>query len=203
MFSGIVEEMGIVESKDEQPGKLVLRISCQRCLNDLEIGASIAINGVCLTVITHDETSFVVEAIPETCRRTNLAQLYPGSFVNLERALLASSRIGGHFVQGHVDETVQIQRMASEGDALKIWFTKPSFWKDCMIPKGFIAIDGMSLTIVDVLEAEFSICFIPHTQAVTVVKTYQVGTLVNIEVDHLTKTIVTIINQVQLGVCHG
>jgi riboflavin synthase len=203
MFSGIVEEMGVIQSRQKQAGKLVLRVSCYKCLSDLNLGDSIAINGVCLTVVAHNETTFVVEAIPETCRLTNLVQLNLGAQVNLERAISASSRIGGHFVQGHVDGTTQIKRIEPEGDSLKVWFEKPKSWKECVIPKGFIAIDGMSLTVVDVLEDQFSICFIPHTQAVTIAQKYQVGTTVNLEVDHLTKTIVTVIKQMSLGAAHG
>ena len=99
------------------------------------------------------------------------------------------TRIGGHLVQGHVDGTTTIEKIEQDGCSLKIWFKKLDTYKYCFIPKGYICLDGMSLTIVDVSACSFSICFIPHTQAVTIVQNYQIGTKVNLEIDHITKTI--------------
>lgn len=195
MFSGIVEEIGFILSSLRREGLLTLTIGADKTLDGICIGDSISVNGVCLTVCSSTESSFTVEIILETLSKSNLGALEPEAIVNLERSITPTTRIGGHFVQGHIDTTVNILDIDNEGEALKIWFSIPEKWKDCLIPKGFVAIDGMSLTIVDVLEHEFSICFIPHTQVNTVVKKYHVGTAVNIEIDHLTKTIVHIVNQ--------
>ncbi len=193
MFSGIVEEMGHIVGIDQQPGIVTLQISGSLCCEDLKIGDSISVNGICLTVCSLISDVFVVQAIPETINRTNLGSLKKGDIVNLERSITASTRIGGHFVQGHVDGTTTINKIDQEGDSLKVWFKRPQFYHECFIPKGYIALDGMSLTLVDVLPDEFSICLIPHTQISTIVKNYQVGTHVNLEIDHITKTVVHII----------
>lgn len=195
MFSGIVEEIGIIDSADHQPGLSTLWIRGDVSLQDMKQGDSISVNGVCLTVCDFTESRFMCQAIPETLRLTNLGDLQRGSWVNLERSILPTTRIGGHFVQGHVDGTTTIQRIESEGESLKVWFTKPLSYNDCFIPKGFISLDGMSLTLVDVTPEAFSICFIPHTQAATIVQNYQGGTKVNVEIDPITKTVVQILNQ--------
>lgn len=195
MFSGIVEEMGCIINLTAQSGLLSLDIASVKCMVDLSVGDSISVNGVCLTICAKKKNSFTVEAIPETLKLTNLGVLKVGEKVNLERSITASSRIGGHFVQGHVDGTTSIKRIEHEGNSLKMWFHKPSFCQECFIPKGYISIDGMSLTLVDIGIDEFSICLIPHTQKNTVVQDYQIGTRVNVEIDHITKTVVHIMNQ--------
>ena len=203
MFSGIIEETGVISALDSQPGKLVLTITASLCLEGLRIGDSIGINGVCLTVITFDCATFTVEAIAETLRLTTLAAFSVFDPVNLERALRASDRIGGHFVQGHVDDVATIDAIEKDGDSLKVWVTKPERWADCFVPKGFITLDGMSLTLVDVTPHHFSVCFIPHTQRETIVKHYQVGTKVNVEIDHITKTVVNLVKHLNIGAVHG
>lgn len=195
MFSGIVEEIGIVIGADHQDDKSILTIQVKKCLDDVVIGDSVAVNGACLTVVKYEDASFTFEAMPETLRLTNLATLHCGDQINVERSVKASTRIGGHMVQGHVDGTAIIESIEPDGCALKIWFKKPEFYKDCFIPKGFIAIDGMSLTLVDVTQDFFSVCFIPHTQQVTVVQQYRVGTAVNLEVDHIVKTMALLLQQ--------
>ncbi len=195
MFTGIVEDIGAVTAAVHGQGKSVLTIRSPRCVDDMSVGDSIAVNGVCLTVTTFTHDDFTVEAIPETLRLTSLGQLKEGDTVNLERAATAATRIGGHFVQGHVDGFTTIAKMEPDGDAIKTWFQKPDFYADCFVPKGYIGIDGMSLTIVDVTKDMFSICFIPHTQSVTVVKNYHPGTRVNVEIDHITKTVDHILRQ--------
>lgn len=195
MFSGIVEELGIIREVKDQSGVLSLVIQGEKCLQEAKNGDSISVNGVCLTICERTSDTFRFQAIPETLKRTNLGQLGVESRVNLERSITPLSRIGGHFVQGHVDGTTVIQHIEPEGDSLKIWFQKTSLYQDCYIPKGYIAIDGMSLTLVDCTPHAFSICFIPYTQAHTIVQQYQVGTVVNVEIDHLTKTISQLINE--------
>ena len=189
MFSGIVEEIGTVRHAEHTPEKSMLTIEADTSLQDTRIGDSIAVNGACLTVCSHTNNSFVVEAIPETIRLTNLGNLNVGSPVNLERSITPTTRIGGHLIQGHVDGATTIECIEQNGCAIKVWFKKLDTYSECFIPKGYICIDGMSLTVVDVTPTLFSICFIPHTQAVTIVKQYQVGTQVNVEIDHITKTV--------------
>lgn len=195
MFSGIVEEIGVVLEVDHQPDKSVLVIQVETCFVGVIVGDSLSVNGVCLTVCQRRLKSFVFEAMPETIRLTSLGSLCVGSLVNIERAMTSLTRIGGHLVQGHIDGKVTIESIEADGCALKVWFKKLDHYKDCFIPKGYIAIDGMSVTIVDVEVDTFSVCFIPYTQTVTIVKNYSVGMHVNIEIDHIVKTIALMFNQ--------
>lgn len=195
MFSGIVEEIGIVRKVEGHSGLLSLSIQGKSCLEGLKNGDSISVNGVCLTVCNKTSEVFACQAIPETLARTNLGNLKVGSLVNLEKSITPLTSIGGHFVQGHVDGTTCIKSLEPEGQSLKIWFHKPTFYRDCFIPKGYIALDGMSLTLVDCTTDAFSICFIPYTQSHTIVEQYQIGTIVNLEIDHITKTISQMINE--------
>lgn len=195
MFTGIVEAMCEVKEANHTSDKSIITLTIKKNWNDICIGDSIAINGVCLTVIKYEQENFTFEIMPETLRLTNLAQLKAHDYVNVERSIMAQARMGGHLVQGHIDGTSRIELIELDGCALKIWFTKPLFYKDCFIPKGFIGIDGMSLTLVDVTQDLFSVSFIPHTQEVTIVQYYQIGTLVNIEIDYFVKTISLILEQ--------
>ena len=183
MFTGIVEEVGAVEAMER--GRLVIRAS--EVLSDVKVGDSISVNGACLTVTTHDESTFSVDVVPETLRRTNLGELKAGSPVNLERSMPAYGRFGGHMVQGHVDGTATIRSIESEGDALMVVFDAPSSVMRYVVEKGFIAVDGASLTIVQCDNFSFSITIIPHTRENTVFKTKQVGDSVNLEVDMVAK----------------
>lgn len=201
MFSGIVEEMGVILHADHQADKSTITVKVNACFDDVIIGDSVAINGVCLTVVNCASAQFTFEAMPETLRLTNLGALRCNDKVNVERSVTANTRIGGHMVQGHIDGTATIQSIEPDGCALRIWFKKPEIYKDCFIPKGFISIDGMSLTIVDVTTDLFSICFIPHTQQVTIVQNYRVGTVVNVEVDHMVKTMFLLLQQKEVS--HG
>lgn len=199
MFSGIVEEMGVVKKVDHQKDKSTITVQVQKCLDTVVIGDSISVNGVCLTVVRIDADSFMFEAMPETLRLTSLKNLVTGDYVNVERAMTALTRIGGHLVQGHSDGATTIESIEQDGCALKIWFKKLDQYKDCFIPKGYVAIDGMSLTLVDSTPDFFSVCFIPHTQSVTVVQNYRIGTQVNVEVDHIVKTIALVLKQREDG----
>lgn len=183
MFTGIVEEVGAVEAMER--GRLVVRAS--EVLSDVKVGDSISVNGACLTVTTHDESTFSVDVVPETLRRTNLGELEVGSPVNLERSMPAYGRFGGHMVQGHVDGAGTIRSIESEGDALMVVFDAPSSVMRYVVEKGFIAVDGASLTIVQCDNFSFSITIIPHTRENTVFKTKKVGDSVNLEVDMVAK----------------
>lgn len=203
MFSGIVEEMGTVNSvmKDEKvemwDGSIgegfVLSVKTDVAFEDSYIGCSIAVNGVCLTATTIDpETKHITFGLaPETLRKTNLEALAPGATVNLERALRADGRNSGHFVQGHVDGTGEIVSKHTEGDSLWIKVRAPSSLMKYIVSKGFIAIDGTSLTICDVDYASetFTFMLISHTQSCVVIPQKSVGEFVNIEVDVLAKMV--------------
>jgi riboflavin synthase len=187
MFSGIVEETGTVATIQHRPGGMTLTIRAQAVLNEARIGDSIALNGVCLTIVRYDAETFDVELAPETLRKTSLGQLQGQSEVNLERALAATGRIGGHVVQGHVDATGEVMLLQADGEGIMATFRAPVMLMKYIVPKGYIAIDGMSLTVVDTGPDWFSISFIPHTRAVTIVRHYAPGFLVNLEVDILGK----------------
>jgi riboflavin synthase len=187
MFSGIVEETGILEHITQRPGGTTLTIRAQHVLADTKIGDSIAVNGACLTVVRQHTTTFDVEMAPETLRKTSLGQLHRGEPVNLERSLAANGRIGGHVVQGHVDATGEVVDLRPDGEGVMTTFRAPEALMKYIVPKGYIAVDGMSLTVVDTGPDWFTISFIPHTRAVTVASHYAPGRLVNLEVDILGK----------------
>ncbi len=183
MFTGIVEEVGSVRAAGD--GKLVVEAS--EVLGDVKIGDSISVNGACLTVTTHDESAFSVDVVPETLRRTNLGELEAGSPVNLERSMPADGRFGGHMVQGHIDGPATIRSIDCEGDAQMVVFDAPAVVMRYVVEKGFIAVDGASLTIVNCDNFSFSVTIIPHTRENTVFKSKKVGDSVNLEVDIMAK----------------
>ena len=183
MFTGIVEEVGSVRAAGD--GKLV--VGASEVLSDVKVGDSISVNGACLTVTTHDESTFSVDVVPETLRRTNLGELEAGSSVNLERSMPADGRFGGHMVQGHIDGTATIRSIVSEGDAQMVVFDAPAVVMRYVVEKGFIAVDGASLTIVNCDNFSFSVTIIPHTRENTVFKSKKVGDSVNLEVDIMAK----------------
>ena len=195
MFSGIVEEMGSVvrlEKRENLPlwdGSVgegwELEIAADAVLSGAELGCSIAVNGVCLTVTAFDEKHASFGLAPETLRRSNLADLTPGEPVNLERALAADGRNSGHMVQGHVDDMGIIEELRPEGDALWVRVRPPANLLPYIVPKGFIAIDGTSLTVCEVNAAEgwFDFMLVAYTQQHIIIPKKEVGGKVNIEVD--------------------
>lgn len=190
MFTGIVEEMGTILSLGPLPnGGFQMIVQARLSLHGLTLGDSIAINGTCLTVTSFDSTSFTVGLAPETLRKTSLGEVSPGSLVNLERSLQPQSRMGGHFVQGHVDGTGTIVSMEPEGDSLWVKVkTSPEILR-YIVPKGFIAVDGTSLTVVGIFDDEsaFNFMLVAYTQQKIVIPAKKVGSKVNIEVDILGK----------------
>lgn len=187
MYGGLVETIGQVESVTTANQCKTFVIKAPSVLSDCHIGDSLSVNGVCLTVTAFDAGTFHVTAVPETLRLTNLDLLTQGAPVNIERCITANQRIGGHFIQGHVDTTIRILSIDHEGDALLVKFSLPESMKNYIVKKGFVALDGMSITVVDVGADWFSVTFIPHTRDVTIVRNYKVGTAVNLEVDMLAK----------------
>lgn len=151
------------------------------------MGDSIAINGCCLTVVDLSDGQWGFQAGTETLSKTNLGRLRAGDPVNLERSLPVDGRIGGHFVQGHVDGVGHVERIEKEGEWVKMWFQVPEFLARLMVPKGSVAVDGVSLTVVDAEPERFSIALIPHTLEVTTLGVRNVGDTVNIETDILGK----------------
>ena len=183
MFTGIVEEVGTVRTA----GRGRLTIAARRVMPTLEIGGSINVNGTCLTVTTLDSEEFSVDVVPETLRRTNLGLLSPNNPVNLERPLRADGRLDGHIVQGHVDGTGVVSEISADGEALMVRIDAPAQLARYVVEKGFIAVDGVSLTVVHCDEAGFSVTVIPHTRDHTVFGSRSVGDAVNIEIDILAK----------------
>lgn len=189
MFTGIVEAMGKIIQRDATPGLHTLVIYSPQCCDDLHLGDSIAVNGVCLTVMQLDAENkhFSVQAVPETLSRTNLGDLKINDFVNLERSMRADTRMGGHFVQGHVDTVSEILSVEKQGEALLVKLSLSAEYARYVVNKGFIAMDGMSLTVIEAENAEFSVTLIPYTITHTVAQFYQVGKKVNLEIDILSK----------------
>lgn len=187
MFTGIVEELGHVVSLAHGPDSAVVRIRGPLVTADAAPGASIAVNGICLTVVEHDADSFSVDVMAETLRRTCLGELTPGSPVNLERALAVGDRLGGHIVQGHVDGTGTILAR-QPGDRWEVvTISLPGELARYVVEKGSITVDGVSLTIAGLDDASFQVSLIPTTLALTTLGTKQVGEPVNLEVDVLAK----------------
>lgn len=187
MFTGIVEEIGTIENIRKGQHSAVLTIRADRILEDMKIGDSIAVNGVCLTVTSFSSSVFTADVMHETLNRSSLAQAVCGSHVNLERAMAANGRFGGHLVAGHVDGVGTISDIRRDDTA--IWYTvkaDPSILK-YIIEKGSVAIDGISLTVAGVEADRFSISAIPHTVQVTILGERRKGDLVNLENDMIGK----------------
>lgn len=187
MFTGIVEEMGVIRSIRRGAHSAVLFIGAETVLSDLKIGDSVAVNGVCLTATTVDGSGFTADVMHETLNRSSLGALVPGSPVNLERAMAANGRFGGHMVAGHIDGTGTITARRQDDNA--VWYTvsaAPSLLR-YIVEKGSIAIDGISLTVASVETDRFSVSVIPHTAAVTVLGRKRPGDIVNLETDLIGK----------------
>ncbi len=187
MFTGLVEALGIVERvAAEGPGRR-MGISWPGLVEPLALGESVAVNGCCLTVVAAEGEGFELQTGPETLARTNLGGLVAGGRVNLERSLRAGDRLGGHFVQGHVDATAFLEDRRVEGDWEFLRFGVDAEWTPLMVAKGSIAVDGVSLTLTEVGLASFGLMLIPHTLAVTTLGGLRVGDSVNVETDMLAK----------------
>lgn len=183
MFTGITEEIGTV--KLIQPDKLA--ITATRVLEGTELGSSIAVNGTCLTVTAFDSHSFSVGVQPETLRRTNIGLLKIGDEVNLERPMVMGGRLGGHLVQGHIDDTGRVISIRHEKESILMGFSVPHRLMRYLAEKGFIAVDGLSLTVVELGEDSFNVSLVAFTQKHTTISKRKVGDVVNIEVDIIAK----------------
>jgi len=183
MFTGIVEEVGKVRAA--RPGQLT--VTAQKVLEDTKLGDSIAVNGVCLTVTEVSPDSFSVDVMPETLRRTNLGTLRPGDGVNLERPLAVGGRFGGHFVQGHVDGVGRVLSVTPEKEALLLKFEATQEIMRYIVEKGFIAVDGVSLTVVECNSTSFTVSLVTFTLENTNLGDRRPGDRVNLEVDIIAK----------------
>lgn len=187
MFTGIIEEVGTVQKIARQHQALALTIQAKVVVEDVKIGDSIAVNGVCLTVTTFTASSFTADVMPETFQATSLAQLSTGDGVNLERAMLNNGRFGGHIVSGHVDGTAVIARKRPLSNAVYIDLRMDAQLLKYCIERGSITIDGTSLTIFEVRNDGITVSLIPHTYAETIFSKKREGSIVNIENDVIAK----------------
>jgi riboflavin synthase len=187
MFTGLVEALGTVQRINTAGAGKHLIIAEPTLAPDLGMGESVAVNGACLTVVERGAETFRFEAGPETLQRTNLGALASGDRVNLERALRLGDRLGGHLVQGHVDGLGRIAERRRQGEWELVWFDCPAELAAQMVSKGSVAVDGVSLTLVDVTAGAFSVALIPHTLEKTTLGFKQPGAAVNLETDLLAK----------------
>ena len=205
MFTGIVEEVGLIEAvEDVSEGKRMV-VSAKDVLADAKIGESISVSGACLTVIEFDKSSFALEATKETLRRTTLGNLKKGSKVNLEKAMRLSDRLGGHLVSGHVDCIGKVEEIKEEGFSKVFKFSLPAKWRSYFVEKGSVTVEGVSLTVVDVLSSvdnakneenfAFTVALIPHTLEVTTLGSLSVGDSVNIETDVIARYVVRLLGE--------
>ena len=191
MFTGIVEEVGVVAKISGN----AMTVRASKVTGDLKLGDSIAVNGACLTAVSCGRNEFSVDLTPETMRRTSLGQLSAGRPVNLERALLASDRSGGHIVQGHVDGTGRVMSIKTDGDSIVFRIRVPKRLNRYIVEKGFVAVDGISLTVVKRGASSFTLAVIPYTLENTNLSAVSVGDRVNLEADILAKYVESLLHQ--------
>ena len=198
MFTGLVQALGTIRRTDpDGHGGRLLHVA-EPSMDAAVVGESIAVNGACLTVVERTADGFAFQVGPETLNRTTLGELGTGDNVNLERALRVGDAIGGHFVSGHVDCVGRIARREPRGDWQTVWFDLPAEFDELLVSKGSIAIDGVSLTLVDVTPGSFSVMLIPHTLAVTTLGRKPVGVRVNLEFDLLAKHVQKLVAKMTL-----
>jgi riboflavin synthase len=187
MFTGIIEEIGKIDQTSSEGGNLRLRIKAPRVSTDLNVGDSVNVNGACQTVIEVKDDYFAVEAVEETLKRSNLRELKTGDSVNLERALRASDRLGGHLVSGHVDFVSRTKSITEKNQSWLFEFEIRPEYQTHLVEKGSVAVDGISLTVVQVLKDFFTVSVIPFTMKQTTLGNKKVGDTVNIETDLIGK----------------
>lgn len=187
MFSGIVEGLGEVVKVEELGRGIRLFVGLKGLAGDAEVGDSISVNGVCLTVAGRDGETVSFDIMPESLNRTNLGELEGGDRVNLEGSLRVGDRIGGHFVTGHIDGTGKLVKAEEDGEFKKLWISAGKDVTGMLIPKGSVALDGASMTVVDIGADRFSVCCIPRTLEITTLGLRKPGEQVNIEIDMIGK----------------
>ena len=199
MFSGIIEETGIIGGVSSSS----LSIKADLVFSDLKLGDSMAINGVCLTVTNIKSKTFDVSVMPETLRRSTIGALKTGDSVNLERALTLSGRLGGHLVEGHVDATGAVQRIGWEGEGEIMTVSAPSEVMHYVLEKGFIAVDGLSLTVISRTETSFSVSLVAFSRNHTTIGQKKIGDRVNLEVDIIAKYVEKFVSQREASLTEG
>ncbi|WP_449620667.1 riboflavin synthase [Robertmurraya sp. Marseille-Q9965] len=197
MFTGIIEEIGTIQNIQSQGNTMSLKIHGKKVLEDIKLGDSIAVNGVCLTVKKFNTTSFFVDVMPETFQSTSLSTLNLGSLVNLERAMSANGRFGGHFVTGHVDTVGKIVKREPNENAIYLDLAFPKEFGHLALHKGSITLDGTSLTIFGVENERITVSLIPHTAKESVIGLKQIGDRVNMEFDMLGKYVYSFLHPKQ------
>ncbi len=199
MFTGIIEELGKVKSISKNAKESRIYIDCSKVLEDVCVGDSIAVNGVCLTVVDYSSDGFSADVMNETFNRSSLGRLRSGSTVDLERAMAANGRFGGHIVSGHIDGTGKILGIKNDGNA--VWFEIETSREilNGIVKKGSIAIDGISLTVAGVMKKSFSVSIIPHTLSQTVLGEKRVGDVVNLENDVIGKYVARFLGKRDAG----
>lgn len=183
MFTGIIEEIGTVKNIVKGSRSIKLTIAARKVLENTNLGDSIAVNGVCLTVTALGRDGFTADVMPESMSKTNMGALKPGDRVNLERALTLASRLGGHIVSGHIDGTGEIIAMEKDDNAVRVTLTSVPKVMKYIVPEGSVALDGVSLTVAQLGENDFTVSLIPHTAQVTTLLDKKVGDRLNIEND--------------------
>ena len=187
MFTGLIEEKATVVSTVKAVDGSQLTIRAKFVMEDIAVGNSISVNGVCLTVVEYTSESFTCNVVAETLRKTTIGLLEDGNAVNLERAVRMSDRLGGHLVQGHVDATGVVTVIAKQNTEWEMWISFPQELRKWLIPVGSVCVNGISLTVADLADSAFKVAVIPHTLAVTTLSELHVGNLVNLEFDVLAK----------------
>lgn len=189
MFTGIIEEIGRVRFLNKAGESARMSVEAKAILDDIHMGDSISVSGACLTVVAFDANTFTVDISPETLGATTIGELRPGDPVNLERAMQAGGRFGGHMVSGHVDGVGALLRKTEQGNAQVLTFSAPKEILEVSVPKGSMAVDGVSLTVNEIGEDSFSVAVIPHTVRMTTLGARGIGSRVNLEADLIGKHI--------------
>jgi riboflavin synthase len=195
MFTGIIEEVGKISGIIAIPGGKRIKISASEIMSDIKIDDSISVSGICLTVIEINDNSFTVEAVGDTFRKTTIANLHINHYVNLERAMKLNDRLGGHLIQGHINDIGKVRQLYKRGDN---WYLEISIAKELIayvINEGSIAIDGISLTVAHLEDTNVGISVIPHTYKNTTISTYSKDQEVNIEVDYIARYLEKLMNK--------
>jgi len=195
MFTGLVEETGTIRSLRKRRGGMELEIRGQKTLKGLSVDDSVAVQGVCLTVVRRTRSSFVVQVVEETLRKTTLGAFVKGDSVNLERSLLPTDRLGGHFVLGHVDCVGSVTRVERLGTSRMVWIRVNRAYAKWLIPVGSVAVDGISLTVARTQGSVFGVAIIPHTSEVTTADRWAVKRKVNVEFDVIGKYVDNLMRQ--------
>ena len=203
MFTGLIQDLGKIQALERRGDGIFLTVATGLTLSDMKIGDSIAVDGVCLTVIRLSNRTFTAEVSPETLNRTTLSKTAAGRPVNLEKSLRVSDFLGGHLVSGHVDGTGQVVSVLGEGNSWRYRFRAPREINRYLIEKGSVAVDGISLTVAEIEEPEFGVAVVPHTAQSTTLGMKKAGDPVNLEIDPIAKYVEKFLGQAERPAAKG